>query len=85
MRSQSENEAAIDAAGYRLLDRFVVPENEWWDDYYTLIEARLDVLRREFDSEASQSVIAAYDEELDVVREGLKDFGYVFYIMEARV
>lgn len=83
MRSQAENAAAIESAGYRLLDEFVVPDNEWWDDYYTLVEARLEVLRGERDDAPWQAVIAAHDEELSVVREGLHSFGYVFYIMEA--
>jgi len=83
MRSQSENAAAAEAAGYEVLDQFVVPDHEWWDDYYTIIEGRLEVLRNERDDEAWQSVIAAHDEELAVVREGLDAFGYVFYILAA--
>jgi SAM-dependent methyltransferase len=82
MRSQQANEQAIAEAGYRLIDSFVVPDHEWWDDYYTLIEARLDVLRGERDDVIWREIIAAHDEEVAVVREGLSAFGYVFYIME---
>ena len=68
--------------GYRLLDDFVLPEREWWDDYYTLIDERLEGLRKERTDPVWQDVIAAYDEELHVVREGLGAFGYVFFVME---
>ena len=72
----------VASAGYRLLDDFVLPEREWWDDYYTLIDERLEGLRKERTDPVWQDVIAAYDEELHVVREGLGAFGYVFFVME---
>ena len=80
MRTLDENRRAIAAAGYELVGDFVVPEASWWDDYYTPIEARLDALRTERDDEAWRSVAAEFDLELDVVREGLGCFGYVFYV-----
>ena len=82
MRSRGENARAIEAAGYRLLGDLVVPERDWWDDYYTPIEARLDALRGERDDSVWQETIALYDEELEIARIGLSSFGYVFYVME---
>ena len=82
MRDQSANEVAVERAGYRLTDSFVLPENEWWDDYYTLIESRLDTLRGERNDASWQAAISHFDEELEIVREGLGFFGYVFYVME---
>ena len=80
MRTREENCRAVEAAGYELVGSFVVPEATWWDDYYTPIQARLDAMRDERDDEAWRSLVAAYDLELDVVREDLGRFGYVFYV-----
>ena len=82
IRSREENEHAIRASGYRLLGKLVVPEDEWWTDYYSLIEGRLDSLREERDDPDWQKMIALVDEELEIVRIGLTSFGYVFYLME---
>lgn len=59
MRSRAANERAIVDAGSRLIDRFTVQENEWWDDDYTPIEARLEVLRSDRDDVIWQRIIAA--------------------------
>ena len=56
---RATNERAIVDAGSRLIDFFTVQENEWWDDNYTLIEARLEVLRSEPDDVIWQEIIAA--------------------------
>ena len=69
--------------GFRLLGSFVLPESEWWDDYYTPLSARLDAARGARDDTDWTGAVAAYDEEIDVVREGLQAFGYVFYVMES--
>ncbi len=82
IRPHEENVRAVEAAGYRLLGDLVVPENEWWDDYYTLIEARLDAVRDERDTDDWQEGVADGYEELEIVRTGLGSFGYVFYVME---
>ena len=75
------NIARLERAGFRLEDHFALPPSEWWDDYYTLIESRVETLREEETSREAARVIAEYDEELAVVREGLETFGYVFYVM----
>lgn len=82
MRSREANARAIEEGGFRLLGDFVVPENEWWDGYYTLIEARLERARDESDDETWAEMARLYDEELEIVRRGLHAFGYVFYVME---
>lgn len=77
-----ENRQAIGRAGYRLVDDFALPDSEWWDDYYSLIEDRLEGLRAERDDDGWKQVVSEFDEELEVVRSGLSSFAYVFYVME---
>ncbi len=84
MRTRGANRQAVEAAGFELVGDFVVPEATWWDDYYTPIERRLDALRGERDDAAWQRIVAEFDLELDVAREGLSSFGYVFYVARRR-
>lgn len=84
MADVATNERRLEAAGYRLLDRFTLPEVDWWRDYYGPLEARLAALRQARDDPAWRRCVAEREQEIAVVREGLGAFGYVFYVMEAR-
>ncbi len=75
------NRRQIRDAGYEAIGEFVLPARDWWDDYYDLIEERLVTLRDEREGAEWRAAIAEYDEELAVVRAGLAEFGYVFYVM----
>ena len=82
MTSIEENIALLQAAGYRHIDHFVLPEAAWWDDYYTPIEQRLAALRRQYRDDAEAlAVLDAEQQEIDLYRKYSEQYGYVFYIM----
>lgn len=81
MQTQSANEAVIAELGLELVDTFPLPREEWWTDYYSLIETRLETLRKERNDELWQTVVAQFDREVEVIRTGLDEFGYAFYVM----
>jgi SAM-dependent methyltransferase len=82
MQSREANELAVAEAGYRLLGSFVLPEAEWWDDYYTLIDERIAALRGERSDDGWVAAIEAAEEESSIVRNCGGSFGYVFYVMQ---
>ncbi len=82
MRNLEANQRAVAEAGYSLLGSFVLPEQEWWDDYYTPLEARLRALRTERDDQAWVAALDTHQNELDIVRDCAGSFGYVFYVMQ---
>jgi len=82
MRDVAANERVIRAAGLRLEDRFVLDESEWWDDYYTPIEARIEALRGERSDAAWHAALDAEAREVSIVREGLDHFGYALFVMQ---
>ena len=82
MQGQQANERAVGDAGYRLLGSFVLPEAEWWDDYYTPIDERIIALRRERSDDAWVAALDAAEEESSIVRTCGDTFGYVFYVMQ---
>ena len=82
MQDRAANERAVAAAGYTLLDTFVLPEQEWWDDYYTPIHDRIAALRKERSDAHWQKALDDADEEEEIVRLCGGSFGYVFYVMQ---
>lgn len=40
--------AAIERCGFSLIGHFTLPDEAWWDDFYTPMEIRIDELRRKY-------------------------------------
>jgi SAM-dependent methyltransferase len=85
MTTVDDNLTIVEKCGYRNLERFVLPESAWWDDYYTPMEQRLVMLREKYKTnESALARIAASQEEMDMYREYSAYYGYVFYIMQRK-
>ncbi len=77
------NIALIDAAGYRRIGYFTLPEDAWWDDYYRPLEARLAEMRSRYaDDPEALEVIDADQYEIDLYREFSDWYGEVFFVMQ---
>ena len=84
MATVDENLARLSAAGYRSLGHFTLPENDWWDNYYRPMSARIEMLRRKYpDSPKAQSVLDAEYAEIELYRQYADWYGYVFYLGQA--
>lgn len=86
MKNIPGNLAAIEAAGYALLGHFTLPESDWWDHFYTPLEARARMLRPKY--EGNPEALGVFDEtrqEIELYRAHSTSYGYVFYVMERTV
>ncbi len=73
--------AQVDAAGYELRGHFTLPDNTWWDQYYTPLEAKLPQLRlAHAGDEIADRVIAETAREIDIRRRFADWYGYEFLI-----
>lgn len=45
--------ALIERSGLSLQGHFTLPDEAWWDDFYTPMERRIDALRREYGGDAA--------------------------------
>jgi len=82
MRSREANGKLIQALGYVDLQTFVLPAQDWWDNYYGPGERRLQQARARY--EGDPEACAMLDEigrEYDVFRACSDSYGYVFYVM----
>lgn len=84
MQSHDANLAAIADAGYELLDSFVLPDADWEDGYYELLEPRLDELRAQCGTTGDHLVLDITRQEIDAFRNREGSFGYAFYVMRKR-
>ena len=75
------NLATIESAGYAPIDHFVVPESDWWDEYYTPLERRIDELRSECgDDRDATAFLDDQRAEIALYRKYAASYGYVFYV-----
>lgn len=76
------NETRAVAAGFDLIDHFVLPRAAWWDEYLTPIERRIARLRPKAARDADLAqVLKDHEREIDICHRFGDTFGYVFYIM----
>jgi SAM-dependent methyltransferase len=82
MRSVAQNSEAVARAGYAGLQTFLLPAEDWWENYYGPGEQRLATLRSKY--ARHPQALGALDEtqrEYDLFRAYSRTYGYVFYIM----
>jgi len=77
----AQNEESIRRKGYELIGDFVLPESDWWQEYYRPIEAKLPRLKDKYrDNAEALEVLALEEKEIGIFRNYASYYGYVFYI-----
>ncbi|MHC4923191.1 MAG: SAM-dependent methyltransferase [Planctomycetota bacterium] len=72
----------IDSSPWTLVDHFQLPEQAWWDDFYTPMERRLAEMREKYaGDEAALSILDTLDREPSMYREHASTFGYEFFVL----
>jgi SAM-dependent methyltransferase len=81
----SRNTEILESAGFETLGTFLLPESDWWDEYYNNILAKIPLLRSRYrnDAEALQ-VLDMEEAEMDLYRKYSAYYGYVFYMGRRR-
>ncbi len=81
MTDRGGNLTQLAAAGFEVIDSFVLPSSDWWDDYYIPLLARLKSLEtRAIGDGDLVAAIAATREEIELYERHGESFGYVFYV-----
>jgi hypothetical protein len=84
MASVEQNLERLSTAGYRLIDHFTLPENDWWENYYRPMIERIESLRQQYaHSPEAQAVLDLEFAEIDLYRQFSDWYGYVFYVAQA--
>ncbi|WP_129671774.1 cyclopropane-fatty-acyl-phospholipid synthase family protein [Candidatus Chloroploca sp. Khr17] len=84
MATLDANLDCLEAAGYRSLGHFVLPEEAWWTNYYHPMAARIALLRTQYhDNPEAQRILDLEQAEIELYRRYASSYGYVFYLMQA--
>jgi ubiquinone/menaquinone biosynthesis C-methylase UbiE len=83
MKSIEENLLLIQKCGYTTVNHFILPDYAWWDDFYSPLEKRLEMLSKKYknDNKAFDMINMTYA-EIELYRSYSKWYGYVFYVMK---
>ena len=73
--------AALQDCGFELVGHFTLPDEAWWDDFYTPMEARIAELRGKYagDGEAS-AILDQLAEEPEMHRRHADFYAYEFFV-----
>ena len=67
--------------GYDLCGHFVLPDSDWWDHYYTPLEAKFPALAEKYkNDEAALEVLESTHREIDIRRRYPDAYGYAFFV-----
>ncbi|MCW8886068.1 MAG: MerR family transcriptional regulator [Motiliproteus sp.] len=80
MTTVDERLKQAELTGYNVRDHFTLSE-EAWEAYYAPLEAQVKALREELQGSAALQDI---EDELNIYRQGLQDYGYQMFILQAK-
>lgn len=74
---------AIQLSGLELLGRFTLPDEAWWDDFYTPMEQRIKELRRKYGNDAEAlAVLDQLAQEPEMHRNYSGYYAYEFFVAQ---
>ena len=80
MNTREGNLEIVRSAGFEVLGHFVLPASDWWSEYYSPLQRRINLLRTE---EGMAEVLDNAENEIDIYSLFGGCFGYVFYVLSS--
>jgi SAM-dependent methyltransferase len=73
--------AAVKRCSFSLIDHFTLPDEAWWDDFYTPMEIRIKELRRKYgDDDEALAVLDQIAREPEMHRKYSDCYAYEFFV-----
>ncbi len=73
--------AAIERNGFSLIGHFTLPDEAWWDDFYTPMEIRIEELRGKYgDDDEALAVLDQLAQEPEMHRRYSDCYAYEFFV-----
>lgn len=83
MRDVAGNRASAERAGFKVLDTFTLPNEDWWNEYYRPLRRRIAAFRASHTvPKTIEAILSETEREMDMVERYSAEFGYVFYLLE---
>ncbi len=78
----SNNLKAFSKYGFNLINKFFLPEECWWKEYYLPMEKKIKELRSRFKKSKELEKLKTYESEINMVKKNPKKFDGAFYIFQ---
>ncbi len=79
--SIEQNESTLQSTGYQPVAHFVLPPEDWWEEYYAPLRSELASFREERQGDSSAQAFAdELDQEIELWTKYHDYYGYVFYV-----
>ena len=73
----------VASCGYKLIEHFPLPEEAWWEEYYSPLEIEINRLYKKYDDNpAVLEALKIHQNEIDIVKASPKSFQSVFCILQ---
>lgn len=85
MTKLSDTTECISRSGFQLLESFIQPESDWWDNFYTPMMTKIAQQRKlPIDNfpEGYLNFLSGMEAEIDLRRQFSTEYGYVFFILK---
>lgn len=82
MRDERATRAAAEDAGCEVVATHLLPESDWWGEYYGPLEARIEAWPRP--DEATAAALADHRAEIELRRAHPDDYGYAGFVLRRR-
>jgi hypothetical protein len=83
MTNRDGNCHSAERVGFRVLDTFTLPKDDWWNEYYRPLRRRIAAFRANHTVPRTiEAILAETEREMDMVERYSNEFGYVFYLLE---
>jgi SAM-dependent methyltransferase len=74
--------AAIERCGFSLIGHFTLPDEAWWDDFYTPMQRRIEELRNRYaDDGEALAVLAQLAQEPEMHKKHSDYYAYEFFVV----
>lgn len=84
IQSNEANLKLIRQLNYHAIAHFCLPEEAWWQHYYTPLEKRIQQIEAKYaENSDALKIIESHRQEIDLYRQYSDYYGYVFYILQA--
>ncbi len=78
----SNNLEVFPKCGFNLMNKFLLPEECWWREYYLPMEIKIKELRSKFKKSKELEKLKPYESEINMVKKNPKEFDGAFYIFQ---
>ena len=82
MRRLDDDLVLIRECGFELVGHFTLPDEAWWDDFYTPMQARIAALRRKYTGDVEASIVLdRLAAEPEMHRRYSDCYAYAFFVL----